>query len=37
MTTKPLADRFDHSVLTVKDIDETIRLYPWVLSLEKEI
>ncbi len=34
-TTKSLTDRFDHSVLTVKDIEETMN--PWMLSLEKKI
>jgi catechol 2,3-dioxygenase-like lactoylglutathione lyase family enzyme len=34
---KPLADRFDHIVLTVNDIDETVRFYERVLSFEREV
>jgi catechol 2,3-dioxygenase-like lactoylglutathione lyase family enzyme len=34
---KPLADRFDHIVLTVNDIDETVKFYERVLDFEKEV
>ncbi|MBM4262935.1 MAG: VOC family protein [Deltaproteobacteria bacterium] len=33
---KPLADRFDHIVLTVADIDATVQFYARVLGFEKE-
>lgn len=32
----PLADRFDHIVLTVADIDATVHFYERVLGFEKE-
>jgi catechol 2,3-dioxygenase-like lactoylglutathione lyase family enzyme len=32
-----LADRFDHIVLTVDDIDATIKFYERVLKFEKEV
>lgn len=34
---KPLAERFDHLVLTVNDIEETVRFYERVLGFEREI
>ena len=34
---KPLADRFDHIVLTVNDVNETVRFYERVLGFEKEV
>ena len=34
---KPLADRFDHIVLMVNDIDETVRFYERVLGFEREV
>ena len=34
---KPLADRFDHIVLTVNDIDDTVRFYERVLGFEREV
>jgi len=37
MTSKALADRFDHIVLTVNDIEETTRFYERVLGFEREI
>jgi catechol 2,3-dioxygenase-like lactoylglutathione lyase family enzyme len=37
MATKALADRFDHIVLTVNDIDETIKFYERVLGFEREV
>ena len=37
MATKALADRFDHIVLTVNSIEETITFYERVLGFEKEI
>jgi catechol 2,3-dioxygenase-like lactoylglutathione lyase family enzyme len=33
----PLADRFDHIVLTVNDIDTTTKFYERVLGFEKEV
>ncbi|MSQ55159.1 MAG: VOC family protein [Betaproteobacteria bacterium] len=33
---KPLAERFDHIVLTVKDIEETTRFYERALGFERE-
>jgi catechol 2,3-dioxygenase-like lactoylglutathione lyase family enzyme len=33
----PLADRFDHMVLTVNDIEETIKFYERVLGFEREV
>jgi catechol 2,3-dioxygenase-like lactoylglutathione lyase family enzyme len=37
MATKALADRFDHIVLTVKDIEETVMFYQRALGLEREV
>ena len=37
MPTKALADRFDHIVLTVNDIEETCRFYERALGLEREV
>jgi catechol 2,3-dioxygenase-like lactoylglutathione lyase family enzyme len=37
MTTKALADRFDHIVLTVSDIAATTKFYERVLGFESEI
>ncbi len=37
MAMKALADRFDHIVLTVNDIEETTKFYGRVLGFEKEI
>ena len=37
MATKALADRFDHIVLTVKDIGETVIFYQRALGLEREV
>ena len=37
MTTRALASRFDHIVLTVKDIAETIKFYERVLGFEREM
>lgn len=34
---EPLADRFDHIVLTVNDIGETVRFYERVLGFEREV
>jgi catechol 2,3-dioxygenase-like lactoylglutathione lyase family enzyme len=36
MATKALADRFDHIVLTVSDIEETTKFYERVLGFERE-
>lgn len=36
MTGKILADRIDHIVLTVRDIEETTRFYERVLGFERE-
>jgi catechol 2,3-dioxygenase-like lactoylglutathione lyase family enzyme len=36
MKMKPLAARFDHIVLTVNDIEETVKFYERVLGFEKE-
>ena len=36
MATKPLADRVDHLVLTVNDIEETTKFYERVLGFERE-
>ena len=33
----PLADRFDHIVLTVNDIEETIKFYERVLGFGREV
>jgi len=37
MATKALAERFDHIVLTVKDIEETTKFYERALGFEREI
>ena len=37
MPTKALADRFDHIVLTVNDIEETCRFYERALGFEREV
>jgi len=37
MATKALAERFDHIVLTVKDIAETTKFYERALGFEREI
>ena len=37
MASKLLADRFDHIVLTVNDIEETTRFYERVLGFEREV
>lgn len=37
MVKKILADRLDHIVLTVKDIEETTRFYERVLGFEREL
>jgi catechol 2,3-dioxygenase-like lactoylglutathione lyase family enzyme len=37
MPTKSLAGRFDHIVLTVNDIEETVKFYERVLGFEREI
>jgi catechol 2,3-dioxygenase-like lactoylglutathione lyase family enzyme len=37
MASKILADRFDHIVLTVNDIEETTRFYERVLGFESEV
>jgi catechol 2,3-dioxygenase-like lactoylglutathione lyase family enzyme len=37
MASKALADRFDHIVLTVDDIEATTRFYERVLGFEREI
>ena len=37
MATKTLADRFDHIVLTVNDIQETVKFYERALGFETEI
>jgi catechol 2,3-dioxygenase-like lactoylglutathione lyase family enzyme len=37
MTLKVLADRFDHIVLTVTDIEETAKFYERALGFEREI
>jgi catechol 2,3-dioxygenase-like lactoylglutathione lyase family enzyme len=37
MATKALAERFDHIVLTVKDIAETTKFYQRALGFEREI
>ena len=35
--TKPLAERIDHIVLTVSDIEATLRFYERALGLEREL
>lgn len=37
MAGKPLADRFDHLVLTVTDIEASARFYERVLGFEREV
>jgi catechol 2,3-dioxygenase-like lactoylglutathione lyase family enzyme len=37
MATKALASRFDHIVLTVNDITETLKFYERVLGFEREM
>jgi catechol 2,3-dioxygenase-like lactoylglutathione lyase family enzyme len=37
MATKALAERFDHIVLTVNDMEQTIKLYERVLGFEREV
>ncbi|MEX0805610.1 MAG: VOC family protein [Candidatus Binatia bacterium] len=37
MATKALADRFDHIVLTVNDVEETTKFYERALGFKREI